>query len=122
MRRFALIFTALAVVASVPALAAEMTVTGELVDHACYTGRGAEAGSGSGHAACAKGCAQKGQAVALVTEGGDVYMLSGAVTADTNAALVNHMSHIVEITGDVTEADGVKTIATDAIKHIAVAD
>ena len=122
MRRFALILAALAVVASAPALAAEMTVTGELVDHACYTGRGAEDGSGAGHAACAKACAQKGQPAALVTDAGDVYMLAGSVTDDSNAALVNHMAHIVEVTGDVTEAGGVKTITTSAIKHVSVAN
>ena len=57
---------------------------------------GAENGSGAGHAACAKACAQKGQSVALVTESGDVYMLAGAVIADSNAALVAHMSHTVD--------------------------
>ncbi len=120
MRRLALIVMALALVGSAAgiALAAEMTVTGELVDHACYTKRGAEDGSGSGHAQCAKDCAMKGMPVALVTSGGDVYMLSGGVTADNNAALVPHMSHTVEVTGDVSESGSVKTITADAIKHI----
>ena len=99
-------------------LAAEMTVTGELVDHACYTKRGAENGSGAGHAQCAKDCAMKGMPVALVTSGGDVYMLAGGVTADNNAALAPHMSHTVEVTGEVTESGGVKTITADAVKHI----
>ena len=44
MRRFVLMLAAIAVIAAAPALAAEMTVTGELVDHACYTNRGAENG------------------------------------------------------------------------------
>ena len=118
MRRLVLMLAAIAVIAAAPALAAEMTVTGELVDHACYTNRGAENGSGAGHTACAKACAQKGQSVALVTESGDVYMLAGAVIADSNAALVAHMSHTVEVTGDVSEAGGVKTITTGAVKHI----
>ena len=120
MRRLVLIVMALALVGSAAgiALAAEMTVTGELVDHACYTKRGAEDGSGSGHAQCAKDCAMKGMPVALVTAGGDVYMLSGGVTADNNAALVPHMSHTVEVTGDVSESGSVKTITADAIKHI----
>jgi len=120
MRRLALIVMALALVGSAAgiALAAEMTVTGELVDHACYTKRGAEDGSGSGHAQCAKDCAMKGMPVALVTAGGDVYMLAGGVTSDNNAALVPHMSHTVEVTGDVSESGSVKTITADAIKHI----
>ena len=117
MRRLILVLAVMAVAAA-PAAAAEMTVTGELVDHACYTKRGAEDGSGSGHAACAKKCAMGGQPVALVTADGEIYMLAGGVTADNNAALANHMSHTVEITGDVTESGGVKTITTDAVKHI----
>ena len=118
MRRFVLMLAALAVVAGAPTMAAEMTVTGELVDHACYTNRGPEDGAGAAHASCAQACAQKGQAVALVTESGDVYMLAGAVISDSNAALVPHMSHTVELTGDVSEADGVKTITTGAVKHV----
>ncbi len=120
MRRLVLMVTAIAFlgIAAVPALAAEMTVTGELVDHACYTKRGAENGSGSGHAQCAKDCAMKGMPVALVTASGDVYMVAGSVTTDNNAALVPHMSHTVEVMGEVSEAGGVKTITTDAIKHI----
>ena len=118
MRRFVLMLAVVAIGLAAPALAAEMTITGELVDHACYTKRGAENGSGSAHAQCAKDCAMKGMGVALVTSGGDVYMLSGDVTADNNAALVPHMSHTVEVTGDVTESGGVKKIMTDAIKHI----
>ena len=119
MRRLMLVLTVLAFVGvTLPALAAEMTVTGELVDHACYTKRGAEDGSGSGHAACAKDCAMKGMPVALVTSSGDIYMLAGGVTADNNAALAPHMSHTVEITGDVMESGGVKTITTGAVKHI----
>lgn len=120
MRRLVFMVTAIAFlgIAAVPALAAEMTVTGELVDHACYTKRGAEDGSGSGHAQCAKDCAMKGMPVALVTASGDVYMVAGSVTTDNNAALVPHMSHTVEVMGEVSEAGGVKTITTDAIKHI----
>ena len=120
MRRLVFMVTAIAFlgIAAVPALAAEMTVTGELVDHACYTKRGAENGSGSGHAQCAKDCAMKGMPVALVTASGDVYMVAGSVTTDNNAALVPHMSHTVEVMGEVSEAGGVKTITTDAIKHI----
>ena len=50
MRRLILMVTAIAFAAAVPALAAEMTVTGELVDNDCFSMRGAENGSGGGHA------------------------------------------------------------------------
>lgn len=120
MQRLALMVATIAFVGimAVPAVADEMTITGELVDHTCYTNRGAENGSGSGHAQCAKDCAMKGMPVALVTDGGDVYILAGSVTSDNNAALVPHMSHTVELTGDISESGGTKTITTDAVKHI----
>ena len=35
-----------------------------------------------------------------------------------NAKLVPHVSHTVEITGDVTEKDGKKMIAADSLKMI----
>ena len=117
MRRLLGIVAAVAVVTAVPALADEMTLTGELVDHACFM-RSPEDGTGSSHTACAESCARSGQPVALVTEKGDVYMLAGQVAADNNAALVPHMSHTVEATGEITEADGVKTLTTDAVEHV----
>ena len=123
MRPFLMVFVALTLVGFSPtsmyADHHEVTVTGELVDHACYTKRD---GAGSGHAACAKDCAMKGMPVALVTESGDVYMLGGAVTDDNNASIAPHMAHIVEVTGEVAEAGGVKTISTASIKHVSVAD
>ena len=119
MRRILPMVMALAIVGTVPVLGAEMTVTGELVDHACFVRSGPEGGAGESHEACAVACAQTGQPVALVTENGDVYLLAGQVTVDTNADLVPHMSHTVEVTGEVTDSDGVKTITTDAVKPIA---
>lgn len=113
MRRVLFIVLAVAFAAT-PLFAAVMTVEGELVDHACFTGKGATAGAGAAHASCAQACAKKGQAVALVAADGAVYMLSGELTAENNAKLVPHMSHKVALTGDVTEKDGVKTIAVAA--------
>ena len=120
MRRFVLISAVIAFVSGAvgSALGAEMTLTGELVDHACFVNHGPENGSGSSHVACAKHCAMTGMTVALVTAAGDVYVVAGRVTADNNASLLPHMSHMVEVTGEVSEASDVKTITTTAIKHI----
>ena len=35
-----------------------------------------------------------------------------------NAKLIAHISHTVEVTGDVTEKDGKMTISSDALKMI----
>ena len=118
MQRFVIVLMAVVLVSAVPALASEITVTGELVDHVCFASRGADDGAGHDHAACAKSCASNGQPVALVTENGDVYKLAGTVTDDNNAALVPHMSHTVEVTGELGEVDGIPTITTEAVKHV----
>lgn len=95
-----------------PAFAAT-TIKGELVDQVCFTKDAKNVGAG--HQSCAATCAKKGSPVALVTSDG-VYTVTGDLTQDNNAQLVPHMSHIVELTGDVSEKDGHKMIAATALK------
>jgi hypothetical protein len=95
-----------------PAFAKTETVKGELVDQACYTKD--KKNAGASHKECADTCAKKGQPVAIVTTDGKVYQVTGAIAADNNAKLVPHMTHTVEITGDVTEKDGKTMIAAEA--------
>lgn len=97
-----------------PAFAAT-TLKGELVDQVCFTKDAKSVGAG--HQSCAQTCAKKGQPVALVTSDG-VYMVMGDLTKDNNAQLVPHMSHIVELTGEVSEKDGHKMITASALKMI----
>jgi len=93
-----------------PAYAA--TVKGELVDQACYMKD--HKNVGDAHKACAVKCATKGQQVALVTSDGKVIEVMGDLAANSNAKLVPHMSHTVELTGDMSEKDGKMMImATD---------
>ena len=114
--------TALGFVAllSAPAFAKTETVSGVLVDNACYGKDKANttvAHKGMSET-CAQDCAKKGAPVALVTGDGKVYLVAGDLAAEKNAKLVGHMSHTVEITGDVSEKDGKVTIASDAVKMI----
>jgi hypothetical protein len=98
------------------ALAAPATVTGVLVDKACYTKDKANTTNdhkGMG-ATCAVDCAKKGNQVALVTPKGEVYDVTGDLAADKNAKLLAHMSHTVALTGEVTDAKGTKSITTTA--------
>lgn len=98
------------------AIAAPTTVTGVLVDKACYTKDKANTTNehkGMG-ATCAQDCAKKGSQVALVTTAGDVYDVKGEVAAEMNAKLVPHMSHTMALTGEVTDVKGVKTITVAA--------
>ena len=91
------------------------TVKGELVDQACYM-KDKVKNVGAAHQECAQTCAKKGQPVALVTEDGKIYTVTGDLAMNMNAKLVPHMSHTVELTGDVNEKDGKMMIAATDLK------
>src|SRR5919204_311109 len=92
---------------SAPAFAAVETIKGVLVDQSCYkmdktnTGQTHKMKNGTMEN-CATACAKMGQPVALVTSDGKVYQVTGDLAANKNEKLVAHMSHTVELTGDVT--------------------
>jgi hypothetical protein len=123
------LFTGVAVAAFVvalgaPAFAATETVKGKIVDQACYT-KDMKANAGKDHKMpsgdvtdCATACAKKGAPLALLTEDGKLYQITGGLAADMNAKLIPHISHTVEVTGDVTEKEGKKMIASADLKMI----
>jgi hypothetical protein len=67
---------------------------------------------------CAVGCAKAGKPLALLTDDGKVYELSGGLAADKNAKIVPHVGHTVEVTGDVMDHDGKMMISADSLKMI----
>ncbi len=61
--------------AAAPSPAADdVQLEGEVVDLACYLPRG-EKGRGPDHQECAEMCAEGGQPLGLLVEGGEVYLL-----------------------------------------------
>jgi hypothetical protein len=116
------VVTAFALALGTPAFAATETVKGKIVDQTCYTKD--KANTTINHkmpaetADCATACAKKGAPLALLTEDGKLYQITGGLAADMNAKLVPHISHTVEVTGDVTEKDGKKMIASADLKMI----
>ena len=104
-----------AVAMAAPAFAKEMTIKGELVDQACYL---KDKKMGADHRDCAQTCAKKGQQVSLLTSDGKLYEVKGDLAADNNAKLVPHMSHTVELTGDVSEKDGKMVIDASNLKML----
>jgi hypothetical protein len=116
MRKLSATLTAAVFVAalSAPAFAKEMTVKGELVDQTCYNKD--HKNVGAAHKDCAATCAKKGQQVALLTSDGKLYEVKGDLAANNNAKLVPHMSHTVEITGDVTTEGGQNVINATSVK------
>ena len=123
-RMFAgLAVTAFVVALGTPAFAAE-TVKGQVVDMSCYNAD--KSNTGVDHKMpkgdtkdCAIGCAKGGQPLALLTSDGKVYQIAGGLAAEKNAKLIAHISHTVEVTGDVMDHGGGKMmISADSLKMV----
>src|ERR1700691_6394249 len=105
MRRTAtVVIVLLSLVSMLGRLYAEpITVTGQLIDLACYivdksnTGN-AHKGKGKN---CARAWAAEGFPVGVLTTDGTVYHVTGDLTAHSNAKLIPHMGQNVTITGEV---------------------
>ena len=94
--------------AAQPAKAKQVTVTGEIVDTGCYLGHGER---GAKHKQCAALCIQKGMPMGLLTEAGDLYLLT---PPHSNTAAYKKVkdwaASNVEVTGTVMERNGMKSI------------
>ncbi|HYM21900.1 MAG TPA: hypothetical protein VEU08_01770 [Vicinamibacterales bacterium] len=103
-------------------LAKTETVKGKIVDVGCY--KMDKSNTGNNHkmpaemSECATACAKEGKPMAILTDDGKVYELTGGLAADKNAKIIPHIAHTVEVTGDVTEKGGRMTIAADSLKMI----
>jgi hypothetical protein len=114
---------ALVVAFGAPAFAASATVKGQIVDQSCYnmdkSNTGVDHKMPKGDTKdCAIACAKAGRPMALLTADGKVYEIAGGLAADKNAKIVAHVSHTVEITGDVMDHDGKLMISADSLKMI----
>ena len=126
MRKSAILITACAIVlvgivTTWRAFAQTQTVTGKLVDLACYSLNKEETANAHRRGAaiiCAQACAREGFAVGLLTDTGKVYEVKGGLAANLNAKLVPHMSHTVTISGQIGEADGMAAITADELKMV----
>ena len=114
---------AFVVALTAPAFAASETVKGQVVDMGCY--KADKSNTGLDHKMpkgdtkdCALGCAKAGQPLALLTSDGKVYQIAGGLAADKNAKLIAHVSHTVEITGDVMDHGGTMMITADSLKMV----
>src|SRR6266571_3139530 len=112
------IVAAFVVAFGAPAFAATETVKGQIVDQGCY--KMDKSNTGVDHKMpkgdtkdCAISCAKGGRPMALLTSDGKVYEIAGGLAADQNAKIIAHVSHTVEVTGDVSEKEGKMMIAAD---------
>src|SRR5262252_3309355 len=119
-----LIAAAFVVAMSAPAFAKTETVKGKIVDVSCYN-MDKTNNAGNDHkmpkgetADCATGCAKAGRPMAILTDDGKVYELTGGLAADKNAKIIPHITHSVVVTADATEKDGKMMIASDSLKMV----
>lgn len=105
--------------ATLPALAAadKASVTGEIVDSACYIKMGAK---GESHRECAQKCADAGIPLALVEDGtGNVVWLASVPDMETpNKKLREHAGRKVTITGTYAERGGAKILLVESIQGV----
>ena len=107
------VLTLLAAVAPV-AQAAEMTWSGEVLDLSCYVAQGAK---GDDHAGCAKKCVKGGQPMGLLAEDGTVVLLAADhKDGAPYEALKDWAGEMVEVSGELTERDGLKVVKVTASK------
>jgi hypothetical protein len=122
MRQSAVVFIGalFAVVSASPSFAKTETVTGQLIDLACFhlnQGNTANAHKGKGYN-CAQACAKEGFAVGILTADRKLYEVTGDLAANKNVKLVTHMAHTVTVTGDVSEKNGQMMITASDLKMI----
>ena len=109
MRHFFFLLTAAVFIVSpaVPNLAAgeTKTVSGELIEMACYARMGLNA-TGADHAACALRCAEGGSPLGILTADDEIYTITGEMTENENAKLLEFVAKNVTATGDVNDGGG----------------
>ncbi len=113
-RLIAFAMMAAAVMAAPVAQAEEATWTGEVLDLACYVNQGAK---GADHAGCAKSCVKGGQPMGLLAEDGTVVLL--AANHSNGApyeALKDLAGEMAEVTGELSERDGMKIVTVTGSK------
>ena len=84
----------------------QVTVSGEVLDMACYTDHGAQ---GAKHADCAKMCISSGLPVGLKASDGKVYLLIGE-HKPINEKLADYAAKTVTIKGKFVSRDGINMI------------
>jgi hypothetical protein len=93
------------------------TLSGQLIDLACYSED--KTNTGNQHKGlglnCARACALEGFPVGLLTADGKVYRVKGELAANSNAKLVPHMGEKVVLSGE-TEEGSELTITADSFR------
>ena len=91
-----------------------MTISGEVLDMACYSASGA---SGEGHKSCAAACIKGGSPMGVLTSDGKVYLLvENHDKKDAYAEAQKHAGEQITATGTFSDRGGIKTLIVDEVK------
>lgn len=90
------------------------TISGEVLDMACYAASGA---SGEGHKSCAAACIKGGSPMGLLTSDGKVYLIvENHDKKDAYAEAQKHAGEQITAKGTVSDKGGLPTIVVDEVK------
>ena len=91
----------------------EVTITGEVVDLACWLSDGK---MGPDHAKCAQTCVKGGTPAGIVTESGQVYLV--VVHGKDGKSPLDHVGERVEVKGHTVERGGMNGIIASSCKKL----
>jgi len=90
------------------------TITGEVLDMACYSASGA---SGEGHKSCAASCIKGGSPMGLLTSDGKVYLIvENHDKKDAYAEAQKHAGEKITAIGTLSDRGGLQAIIVDEVK------
>ena len=93
--------------------AADVTITGQVIDLYCYTTKGA---SGPGHKECALACAKAGVPLAILAKDGTIYLPVSAQPGDPqNGKLIAFVEAKVKVMGTTKFEHGLHTIEIKSV-------
>ena len=97
-----------------------VTVTGQVIDLACYTSSGAH---GANHAKCAMACAKAGGALGILTSDGNVLVaIEPKPGMSPNKLLLPYVEKNVTVTGTEFSGHGLSTIAISKVSAAAMSN
>ncbi len=93
----------------------QVTITGEVVDTACWLGHGAK---GADHIKCAATCARNGIPLAILDSAANqLYLPIATDHQNPNNRLMDYIESKVKVTGRLIEKSGVKGIVIEKIER-----
>jgi hypothetical protein len=96
--------------------AAEVSLSGEVVDMHCYLTRGER---GPGHAGCANACIGRGVTPGLIADDGRVYLLLAERPVSVKDAVAGLAGEPVVARGVVVERDGLRALQLKTVERAA---